>query len=132
MIKIEYNEYVEEIKNKVMQYAYDIQQGKNKQGLKMRQAIDRFLNDLQAIEDGTSPYYMDWREVFEFDRWASMFKHTKGVLANQHIKLHISQLWEASNIFGFKRKVDGTRRFREVYIQKARKNAINLAFTTVM
>ena len=115
-----------------MQYAYDIRDGKLKQGLKMRQAIDRFLTDIEEAEKGTSDFYMDWREVFEFERWSSMFKHTKGVLANQNIELHISQLWEASNIFGFKRKRDHTRRFREVYIQKARKNAIFLAFVTVM
>lgn len=90
---------------------------------KMKWSMQRFINDLKETENGDSTYYMDWDEVFRFYVWSRMFKHTKGTLAGQHIDLHVSQLYEASNIFGFKYRKNGYRRFREVYIQKARKNA---------
>ena len=89
----------------------------------MKHSMLRFKKDLKKTEDPNSTYYMDWDEVFRFYVWARMFKHTKGVLAGQNIELHVSQLFEACNIFGFKVRETGYRRFTEAYIQKSRKNA---------
>lgn len=114
---------VAEVQSKVMNYVHDIRSGKIPAGKTMLQAMDRFVNDLKKANNPDSEYYMDWVEVFKFDRWSKMFKHSKGVLAGQQFILHESLLWESANIFGFKRRSDGGRRFREAYIFKARKNS---------
>lgn len=119
----QFHKEVAELEQRVIEYAYDIKTGKIKSGTPMKHAVERFFRDLKATNKADSKYYIDWLEVYKFYRWAKMFKHTKGVLANQHIDLHISQLFDATNIFGFRKREDGTRRFREVYIQKARKQA---------
>src|SRR5690606_38226262 len=69
------------------------------------------------------PYYFDGDVLIDFYDWASMFKHTKGVLAGQPIQLTDFQLFLVANIFCWKQKKNGLRRFRYVYIQLARKNA---------
>ena len=112
------------LKEQVMQYANDSLDGTIRQCVAMKWSMKRFLKDVERAEtDEDCPFYIEWNELFRFYRWAKLFKHTKGVLAGQPIELHISQLWEACNIFCFKNKADGARRFRKVYIQKARKNA---------
>lgn len=118
-----FHDEVVELEKRVIDYAYGIQNAEIVAGVKMKWAVERFFKDLKATNKKDSKYYMDWVEVYKFYRWSKMFKHTKGVLANQHIDLHISQLFDATNIFGFRKRSDGTRRFREVYIQKARKQA---------
>ena len=121
-----------ELQQVVMSYVDEIKTGKVPAGQKMKWAVDRFLKDLKDTNKKDSKYYIDWFELMKFYRWAKMFKHTKGILANQPIELHESQLFEAANIFCFKHRSDGSRRFREVYIKKARKNAIYLASVTGM
>ncbi|WP_273478279.1 terminase large subunit [Ignavigranum ruoffiae] len=117
------NENVEKTKQQVLNYVYDSLSGKIPQGKLMKQGMRRFLNDLKKSKDDDYPYYMDWFEVYKFQNWARMFKHSKGVLTNQPFELHESLLYESANIFGFKKKSSGLRRFREAYILKARKNS---------
>ncbi|MET3196052.1 phage terminase large subunit-like protein [Bacillus sp. OAE603] len=59
----------------------------------------------------------------DFYEWAKEFKHAEGVLAGQPILLTDFQLFIVANIFCFIKKSNGSRRFRKVYIQLARKNA---------
>lgn len=107
-----------ELQQRVIQYAKDIKNGEIKAGKKFIQAIDRFFIDLS-----NEKYYMDWNELLKFNRWASMFKHTKGLIAGQNIRLTDFQLFLAANIFGFKSQSTGLRKFKEAYIQIGRKNA---------
>lgn len=109
-------------KEEVLQYAHDSLNGVIPQGKHIKWAMTRFLNDLEKTKEPESKYYFDWDEVYKFREWSKLFKHTKGVLAGEHIDLHISVLWEFANILGFKHRSDGTRRFREAEILKARKN----------
>ena len=111
------------LQQRVMQYAIDIQNGTIKSGLKVKQMIDRFFNDLKKVEKNEYPYYVDWNELLKFNRWSGMFKHTKGIIAGERIQLTDYQLFLAANIFCFKQKETGFRRFREAYIQVGRKNA---------
>ena len=97
------NENVEKTKQQVLNYVYDSLSGKIPQGKLMKQGMRRFLNDLKKSKDDDYPYYMDWFEVYKFQNWARMFKHSKGVLTNQPFELHESLLYESANIFGFKR-----------------------------
>lgn len=112
-----------DLKQRVLDYCEDILSGRIVSCVKLRWSIERFLDDLARTEDERYLYYMDWNELLKIYEWAKLFQHTKGVLAGQPIELHVSQMWEAVNILGFKNKKTGFRRFREAYIQKARKNA---------
>jgi phage terminase large subunit-like protein len=85
--------------------------------------VDRFHDDFSKIEDENYPYYIDWDDLLRVNRWASLFKHRKGVLAGKPIVLLDFQLFLLCNIFCFKRKDNGYKRFRETYIQLSRKNA---------
>lgn len=108
---------------RVTNYAQDIVEGKILACKKHIAACDRFLNDVQRIPDEGFEFYFDADELFRFYKWSSMFKHTKGVLANQRIDLVNFQLFVVANIFCWKHKETDLRRFRKVYIQLARKNA---------
>lgn len=118
MVEDSLQKEVEELKKRLLSYVDKSISGEIVQCKKMIQAMIRFKKDLKRKE-----FYMDWEEVYRFKVWSSMFKHTKGKLAGQYIELHDSQLFETANILGFKRTDTGYRRYREAYIQKARKNA---------
>lgn len=118
------------LQNRVIDYAKSVIEGKvviretedeiytGEMGIKFVQACERFFKDLKDER-----YFMDWNEVLKFNRWASMFKHTKGMLAGQRIVLTDFQLFLVANIFGLKKKSNGYRKYTEAYIQLARKNA---------
>ena len=111
------------LKERVLQYCDDVLANKINTCKKTKQGVWRFLKDLTASERTDYPFYLDWNELLKIDQWARMFVHSKGVLANQPIELVDMQLWVCANVLGFKQKENGYRRYREAYIQMARKNA---------
>ncbi|GMA52058.1 terminase [Alicyclobacillus contaminans] len=113
----------EQLIARVVGYAEDVVDGRQRACRKHIAACRRFLQDIERIPDEDYPYTFDGSELYKFYRWAGMFKHTKGVLAGQYIKLTDFQLFVAGNIFCWKNKQTGLRRFRKAYIQLARKNA---------
>lgn len=101
------------------QYAYDVRDGKVMCGELERLCVMRHLSDLdREMELG-----------FHFDRTAAMrpisfihkLKHTKGKWAGQKVTLEPWQQFLLWCVFGWLR-ADGTRRFRNVYLEVARKN----------
>ena len=108
---------------RVVSYAKSIVDGEIRACQKHIAACRRFLRDVERIPDDDFPYDFDVDELYQFDKWAGMFKHREGVLAGHPIQLTDFQLFVAGNIFGWKRKDNGLRRFRKAYIQLARKNA---------
>ena len=112
-----------DLQARVINYATGVQDGSINACVKTKWGVRRFFNDLKKTEKKDSDFYVDWNELLKFNRWSGMFKHSKGVVAGQFIELSDFQLYLATNIFCFKRRQNGYRRFREVYIQLARKNA---------
>ena len=55
-------------------------------------------------------------------KFIELLTHTKGALAGQKIKLEPWQIWILTTIFGWRRRSDGGRRFRRVYIEVPRGN----------
>ena len=111
------------VMDRVFAYCDDILEGKIKACVKHKWAVKRFLKDYEDCQNDDSPFYFDEEVVEDFYWWAKEFKHTEGVLAGQHVELTDFQLFIEVNIFGFKKKSNGARRYRKVYIQLARKNA---------
>jgi len=90
---------------------------------KHKQACIRFLKDYEAARTKKSKFVFTWAEVEKVLRWASLFKHTKGILTGQPIELDISQVFVVANIYGFYYRDTGYRRFQKFYLQLGRKNA---------
>jgi len=90
---------------------------------KLKQACSRFLKDIKRQGDSDFPYLFDESKALEYFDWMRIFKHTKGPLAGQYKEPHISEKFEFGQIYGWVHKDTRLRRFRTVYLQKARKNA---------
>ncbi|GEO27035.1 terminase [Alicyclobacillus acidoterrestris] len=108
---------------RVVVYAESVVDGEIIACKKHRAACRRFLKDVEQLADPSCPYVFDDEELYRFYKWSAMFKHTKGVVAGQRIELTDFQLFIIANIFCWKHKDTGARRFHKVYIQLARKNA---------
>lgn len=112
-----------EILERVINYADDILLGTINAGVKHRWAARRFMKDLEDCQKEDSLFYFDEEALEDFYYFSREFKHVEGVLAGQNIELVDFQLFMAANILCFKKKSNGARRFRKVYIQLGRKNA---------
>ena len=62
------------MKQRVLNYAKDIQEGTILSGVKTKWMVDRFYDDFNKIEDENYPYYIDWDDLLRVNRWASLFK----------------------------------------------------------
>lgn len=56
-------------------------------------------------------------------KWFSLLRHSKGVLAGKPIKLTEWQQFHLCQLYGWRRKEDGYKRFKKSFIEVARKNA---------
>lgn len=89
----------------------------------VRLAAKRFLDDLKRAKLPDCP--------FEFDEWhgndvcdfIEKLPHVEGQWDTPTITLEPPQVFMLVNIFGFRRREDGKRRFSDVYIECARKAA---------
>ncbi|AMW98443.1 terminase large subunit [Rummeliibacillus stabekisii] len=110
--------------DRVFAYCDDILEGRIKACIKHKWAVKRFLKDYEdCMNNPDSLFYFEEEEGEDFYYWAREFHHVEGVLAEQPVELTDFQLFISVNIFCFKKKSNGARRFRKVYIQLARKNA---------
>lgn len=111
------------LEQRLMDYVYDILEGKIKACKKHIWACERFIKDLERAQEDECAFYFDIEKLYDFYEWAKEFKHFKGILAGKPIELTDFQLFVAANIFCFLNKEDDTRRFLRVFIELARKNA---------
>lgn len=110
--------------NKAKKYAREIVGGKVPACQLIKLACERFLNDLAREKDKDYPYYFDKDAAEKICKFLELLPHTKGEWAfkKQLIILEPWQVFCFANIFGWKKKKDKKRRFREAYIFVPRKN----------
>jgi phage terminase large subunit-like protein len=87
-------------------------------------ACQRHLDDLEAAKDPAYPYYFDEKEAQRRVDFIELLPHTKGEWAFKR-QLVTLERWQKFGIvctFGWKRRSDNTRRFRESYWEVNRKN----------
>lgn len=102
------------------QYAADVRSGRQIACHWVRQAVERYYNDLDnAIEKG---WYFDRQAAERAINFVEKCKHIKGELAYQHIELEPWQCFCIWNLFGFRMAANGFRRFRKSYVSVAKKN----------
>lgn len=84
-------------------------------------ACKRQEDDLKRFKKHSS-YVWNEAEAARVCQFIELLTHTKGELAGQRIHLEPWQVFILTTVFGWRRKSDGGRRFRRVYIEVPRGN----------
>lgn len=110
--------------NAAQKYARDVVAGRVIACRYVRAACARHLNDVKASKAKSYPYRFDRDLAERVCRFIQLLPHTKGEWArgNKRIELEPWQKFMFAMAFGWIRKKDKTRRFREAYIEVPRKN----------
>lgn len=111
------------IYEEIRQYASDCIREKIISGKKHIWACQRFLSDADCAERGDFLYYWDEEAAENIVDWFALLRHSKGALSGQPIELTTWQKFRLCQLYGWKRKKDGRRRFRKSFVEVARKNA---------
>lgn len=91
---------------------------------KHKWSCQRFLADTEKFEtDQDYPYYWSEESAKNIIDWFALLRHSKGVLAGEPIVLTDWQQFRICQLYGWKRKKDGRRRFKKTFTEVARKNA---------
>lgn len=87
-------------------------------------ACQRFIDDLEKQDDDDWPYIFDADKAERSINFAELMPHTKGRWASkgETLKAEPWQKFYFANLFGWVKKKDGFRRFREAYVKVPRKN----------
>lgn len=99
------------------EYAREIIAGKIPACEWVRLACERYLNDFKRRD-----LVFDLAEAERVVNFAESFRHYKGEWAGRRIELAPFQKFVLQNLFGWKRKKDGLRRFRYCHLEVPRKN----------
>lgn len=96
--------------------------------IKHKWACQRFINDLKKSEArnvlaNDFPYIWNDDEAQKIVEWFAMLRHSKGVLAGQHINLTPSQKFDLCQLYGWRHVSSGYKRFKKSFKEVARKNA---------
>lgn len=102
-------------------YAKEVLSGKIPACEWVKKAVKRNVEDLKRF-GAKSPFTFSDEEAARICRFVELMVHTKGALAGQRIRLEPWQVWVLTTIFGWRRRNDGGRRFRRVYIEVPRGN----------
>lgn len=111
------------IKNELIKYSNDCLSGKISCGIKHKWACKRFLNDLSKI--GRKSFYYIWNEeaAEKIVKWFGYLKHSKGVFSGQYIHLTTWQKFSICQLYGWRHKDTGFKRFKKSFKEVGRKNA---------
>ena len=114
------------IKDLTTAYAKDVLEGKIITGKLVKLACERHLNDLERAKTEEFPYYFDVKEADKTFKFFELLKFTDGEIAGQQVKLLSFQHFILGNLFGWKNKETGYRRYKKSFTMLARKNAKSL------
>lgn len=103
----------------VADYVDGVTSGRIVTGRLARLAVWRYLDDRQHA--GERGFYFDESKACDFLDFCSVCCHTQGEWAGKPFELQPWQKFIDWNVFGWRRKDDGTRRFRKDYEEIARK-----------
>jgi phage terminase large subunit-like protein len=106
--------------NLAEQFIADVQSGALLSCEYVQLAVRRHVSDLERGDD--FPYYFDEAAGLRAIRFFGLLKHTKGKWARKPFELQPWQAFILYVVFGWKRKSDNLRRFREAYCEVSRKN----------
>lgn len=119
------------MRQELVQYCHDVIAEKIVACIKNKWSCMRFLRDLDRENTDEFPYVFNETAAKRFFDWMRLFKHRKGILQGQHIEPHIIQKFIFANVYGWKHRDTGYRRFTKLYWQVGRKNAKSQSLGTV-
>lgn len=91
---------------------------------KHKWACRRFLGDVRKLEnDADYPYTWDEEKAAEIVKWFRLLRHRTGILAGKPIELTTWQKFRHCQLYGWRKKENGRKRFTKTFTQVARKNA---------
>lgn len=112
------------ILDELIEYSTDCVEGRIISGRKHVWACQRFLSDVAKMEnDPNFPYIWDEEAAQNIVDWFALLRHSKGVLSGQPIKLTTWQKFRHCQLYGWKNKRTGYKRFKKTFTEVARKNA---------
>lgn len=91
-------------------------------GKKIRQAAKRFLDDLKRAKKSDCPFLFSEEEANRPCAFIELLPHVEGVWDPPTLKLHPAQCFFVVQLFGFRDKVTGARRFTSALYATARKS----------
>lgn len=86
-------------------------------------ACERLLRDIERLNDNDYKYYWDEDAAQNIVDWFALLRHSKGVLAGEPIILTDWQKFRLCQLYGWKNKRTGYKRFKKSFTEVARKNA---------
>lgn len=108
----------------IIKYSQDCIDGKIVSCKKHKWACMRFLRDAEKMQqDDNYPYYWDEDAAQNIVDWFALLRHSKGTLAGQPIILTDWQKFRICQLYGWKQKKNGYKRFKKSFTEVARKNA---------
>ena len=110
-----------ELLDRIAGYARRCLSGEIPARTKHKWACQRLLDDIQHAEE--KGFYWDEQEAQKIVNWFALLRHSKGDLAGQTIILTDWQCFFLCQIYGWRWKQDGKRRFTKSFLEVARKNA---------
>lgn len=108
----------------ILDYAEKCVSGEIISGQKHIWACKRLLRDWErAQKDPAFPYCWDESHAERIVQWFKLLRHSKGALAGSPILLTDWQQFFLCQLYGWRRKDNGRRRFRYSFVEVGRKNA---------
>nr|DAS07320.1 MAG TPA: Large Terminase [Caudoviricetes sp.] len=104
-------------------YARDCIEGRIPAGQKHKWACERLLRDIDRVGSEDFPYIWDEERAQLIVDWFSLLKHSKGELAGAPIILTPWQRFRACQLYGWRHKDTGRKRFKQSFTEVGRKNA---------
>ncbi|MFJ7952202.1 terminase large subunit [Lysinibacillus sp. NPDC096418] len=86
---------------------------------KIKQACRRFIRDLERSQNDDFPYYFDVKRANKAIQFVELMPSTDGTKINALL----FQKWIVSELYGWKEKGTGNRRYNRAFISMARKNS---------
>lgn len=112
------------ILDELKKYAADCLSDKIVSCRKHKWACQRFLSDVKRMEsDRAYPYIWDEKQAKNIVDWFALLRHSKGVLAGQPINLTDWQKFRLCQLYGWRCKDSGYKRFLKTFTEVGRKNA---------
>ena len=99
-------------------YVEDVLAGKVLAGEKIKLACERFKRDLERSKNNNFPYYYDEQQAKKACAFIELLPKTDG----SKLKLLPFQVWILSELYGWREKETGYRRYDRAFISMARKN----------
>lgn len=105
---------------------------RKRNGRLIQQAARRFLADLKRAQSKRCPFYFDEWNANDPCNFIEMLPHVEGTWDTPTIVLHPAHVFFIVQLFGFRKRKDGTRRFTSALLLIGRKNAKSTLAAAIM